>query len=78
MVTHHPGVGDSLDWMTCFHELVPEPYVRVSVAYGSPTCPYSLLAMKKIGDLPRPDGKSGHHRDIEHCWIVLDGITISD
>lgn len=29
MVTHHPGVGGSLLWMVCFHELVPEPDVRL-------------------------------------------------
>jgi len=56
MVTYHPGVGDSLKWMVCSHELVPEPYVRVSVAYGSPTCPYSLLEAMKNGGLHRSTG----------------------
>lgn len=53
MVTPHPGVGGSLMWMTCFHELVPEPDVRVFVASGSPTFPYLSLYLKEIGGLLR-------------------------
>jgi len=56
MVTYHPGVGDSLKWMVCSHELVPEPDVRLSIASGSPTCPYPLLYRVKIGGLHRPAG----------------------
>jgi len=60
MVTHHPGVGGSLYWMICFHELVPEPDVRLSIASGSPTSPYTLLYMAEIGRLCRSAGWAGH------------------
>jgi len=60
MVTHHPGVGGSLYWTTCFHELVPEPDVRLSIASGSPTSPYTLLYMAEIGRLCRSAGWADH------------------